>query len=175
MSSYNEGKVEVRDFLRSSFEWGSTVLDVGACDGKWATLLKGNGRTDNHINHFIFDAVEVFEPNIIAHKLDWKYRRVFHADIRELSYTYYDLIIFGDVLEHMSVEDSQNVVEYARDHASMILIAVPFLCKQDMIYDNPYEIHVQDDLTHEIVMERFPGFVPLWVNERYGYYYWKET
>ena len=169
MSSYKEGKAEVVKFIQDSFEWGSTVLDVGACDGIWVNLLKKDG----HVNHFIFDAVEIYEPNIRLNHLSWKYRQVFNADIRMLDYHNYDLIIFGDVLEHMTVEEAQACIEYAQDRAEMIVVAVPFRLPQDELYGNPYERHIQDDLTHELFMERYPGFTPLWLSDKYGYYYWR--
>ena len=83
---------------------------------------------------------------------------------------HYDLIIFGDVLEHMTVEDAQAVVDYARDRCDNMLIAVPFLYEQGAKNGNPYEIHLQADLTPELFNERFPGFKPIYMSEDYAYY-----
>ena len=165
MGSFNDGKGEVVQWIRENFRRGETCLDVGACNGKWSKLL------DSHLN---IDAVEAWERNIEKYNLYWKYRRVFNADIREFEYAHYDLIIFGDVLEHMSVEDAQKVIEYAYPRCRDMIIAVPYCYPQDDRDGNPYEVHVQDDLTPENFMERYKGLRVLWKNDRYGYYV-KET
>ena len=100
MGSYNEGKLEVVEWVKQNFPKGSTCLDVGACDGKWWKLLG---------DYLKMDAVEIFQPNIAIHDLKRKYNKVFYGDIFGLEYEHYDLIIFGDVLEHMTVEKAQAV------------------------------------------------------------------
>ena len=95
MASLNTGKREVIEWVCQNFSKGSTCLDVGACDGKWSYLLG---------DYLIMDGIEIFEPNIVKHNLQKKYRHVFCADIRDFQYFRYDLIIFGDILEHLTVE-----------------------------------------------------------------------
>ena len=104
------------------------------------------------------DAVEIYRPNIIENGLASRYRNVFNMDIADLEYKWYDLIIFGDVIEHMTVENAQKVIDYARGRCSDMIVGVPFLYPQDAIYGNPYERHIQDDLTEELFNERYPGF-----------------
>ena len=165
MASLNVGKSESVSWISKNFSKGSTCLDVGACDGKWADLLN---------DYLIMDGIEIYAPNIGKHKLTGKYRKVHLGDIREFTYKHYDLIIFGDVLEHMSVEDAQKVIEYAYPRCRDMIIAVPYCYPQDDRDGNPFEVHVQDDLTPENFMERYKGFKVLWQNDRYGYYV-KET
>jgi hypothetical protein len=82
----------------------------------------------------------------------------------------------GDVLEHMTVEDGQKVVEYIYPRCKELLIAVPYLYVQDAMFGNEYQIHHQPDLTHEIFMQRYPGMQRIYVStdgsgkEVYGYY-----
>ena len=162
MGSYNYGKAEVCAWIRERFPADASILDVGAGDGKWRLLLH---------EYPNMDAVEVFGPN--AEKLTG-YRRVFRADIVNFEYEHYDLVIFGDVLEHMTVVDAQAVLEYARPRCEDLIIAVPFLYKQGVLYGNHYEIHLQDDLTPKLFEERYPGFDVL-LDARYDYrYYHKE-
>ena len=149
MSSYKYGKPEVKWLIAKEIEKGAECLDVGACDGEYFNLL-GDLLT--------MDAVEVWEPNIERYDLTHKYRMVYHDDIRHLKYGDYDVIIFGDVIEHMSVEDAQKVIEYAKNHSTMVIVAVPYRFKQDAIYGNPYEVHIQDDLTEDLFMQRYEGF-----------------
>lgn len=161
MASYDIGKTEAVKWIFEHYSRGSTCLDVGACDGKWFALLS---------DCMIMDAVEVWGPYIAKHHLREKYRQVFNCSIQELQYNHYDLILFGDVLEHMTVEDARQVVAYAYPRCRDMLIAVPFLYKQGAKNKNPYEVHIQDDLTHDLFMERFIGFRPLYLSDKYAYY-----
>jgi len=158
MGSYNEGKDEVCAWIQRNFTERDTVLDVGACDGKWRDLLPA----------VTMDAVEIFEP--YARKLKG-YRNIFVTDICKLEYDWYDLIIFGDVIEHMNVQDAQEVLEYAKERCWDMIVAVPFQYKQGEVDGNPWQAHIQDDLTPEIFAERYPGFEPLWENPDYAYYH----
>ena len=162
MASLNVGKRESIEWIMKNFSKGSFCLDVGACDGKWADLLG---------DYLVMDGVEIYRPNIEKHNLMSKYRYIFNADIREFQYfDDYDLIIFGDVLEHMSVEDAQKVLHYAIPRCRNLLVAVPYQWVNRSHYGNPWEVHIQDDLTPENVLERYPELKPLFIYDRYGYY-----
>ena len=129
MASYWEGKPHMAAWIRDHIKAGGSCLDVGACDGVWADVLQG---------WLHMDAVEIFEPNIQEHNLADKYEKVYCADIRKLKYKkHYDLIIFGDVLEHMTVKEAQAVLRYAAKHSDDYIIGVPFQYKQEAIYGNP--------------------------------------
>ena len=149
MASYNYGKSKVCAGIRERFDKESTILDMGACDGKWKALLP---------EYKNMDAVEVYEPNL---KQLWLYRETFHVDAREFQYDWYDLIIFGDIVEHMTPDEARQMLDYAKPRCRDMIIAVPFLYEQDAIYGNPYEVHVQDDLTPENFEERYPGYAVL--------------
>lgn len=165
MSSYRQGKPEIKFWLAQHLSNGSEVLDVGACDGVWFNILS---------EWYTMDAVEVWEPNIEQYRLGEKYRSVFNVKIQDFTYDHYDLVIFGDVIEHMTVKDAQKVLAYAREHSDMVIVAVPFLFKQDAIYGNPYERHIQDDLTNQLFLERYPDFEPIILYPNYGYYVWRK-
>ena len=125
------------------------ILDIGAGAGKYGILLKPYA---NRI-----DAVEVFEQAISQNKLHRIYDNVYCTDIRdfECSIYTYDIIVMGDILEHLSVEDSTRVLSYLIPRCKEIFIIVPYLYEQDAINDNPAEVHLQPDLTHELFMERY--------------------
>ena len=146
MSSYGYGKDKVCGWVLANFPGDAEILDVGACDGVWRRLLP---------QFPAMDAVEAFWPN--AARLEG-YRNVFLTDIRKFEYEHYDLIIFGDVIEHLRVEDAQTVLAYAWHRCKDMIVAVPWLYEQGEIYGNPYERHIQDDLTPELFAERYPGF-----------------
>lgn len=149
MSSYSFGKRQVIDWVKSHFPQNSTCLDVGPCDGVWYNYLG---------DYLTMDAVEIFKPYIDGYGLRSKYRNVYCSNITDFSYDHYDLIIFGDVLEHMTVEQAQKVLDYAKPRSNDILIAVPFLYHQGECRGNPFERHIQDDLTPELFDCRYPGF-----------------
>lgn len=163
MSSYDYGKIEVVNYIYQHFAPGSTCLDVGACDGKWHGLL----------GHYLtMDAVEIFEPNIEEHRLRYKYRHVYNCDVLDYHYSWYDLVIFGDVIEHMTVENAQAVLRWARPRCNDMIVGVPFLYPQEEIYGNPYERHIQDDLTAEIFKKRYPDFeLLIQPQNNYAYYH----
>ena len=159
MGSYNIGKDVVCEWIRGHFDPEDEILDVGACDGKWRRLL------DEYRN---MDAVEVFRP--YAEKLTG-YRKVYIEDVCCMKIGWYDLIIFGDVIEHMNVEDAQGVIEYAWHRCKDMIIAVPWRYIQGPVDGNPWQEHIQDDLTPEIFAERYPGFEVIFATDKYAYFH----
>ena len=163
MASYDFGKTEVCDWIRKKFPNDAEILDVGACDGKWRALLA---------DYPNMDAVEVWPPN--AEEIKPLYREVFCSDIADLKYKDYDLIIFGDVIEHMEVSTAQKVLKKAKNKCKDMIVAVPFLYRQGALYGNPYEEHKQADLTAEIFDNRYPGFDSLVdTGKNYVFYHMK--
>lgn len=162
MSSYFFGKDTVCAWVRDHFPAGAEILDVGACDGIWRQLLP----------EYTMDAVEIHGPN--ADRLHG-YRKVFRRDVDGLPYEHYDLILFGDVIEHMDVEKAQRVLAYARPRCRDMIVAVPFLYPQDAFGGNPWEKHLQPDLTAEIFAARYPGFSVLCDTGLNYCYYHKEN
>lgn len=161
------GKEDIRDYLKSNYDINSTILDVGAGEGTYYRLL----------NYWFpyMDAVEVFERNITDYELEKKYHNVYNVNIKDFEYNYYDIVIFGDVIEHLEVEEAQKVLEYALEHSKQVIVAVPYQYKQGEVDGNIYEIHKQDDLTEEAMEERYPYLKLLFGNEGYGYYIKKEN
>jgi len=144
MASYDWGKPEVCAWIRKEFQRDAMILDVGAGDGKWRRLLP---------EYPNMEAVEAYIPN--ADKLRG-YSRVNYAQIQYFEYLWYDLVIFGDVLEHLTPLQARAVLDYAWPRCRDLVAAVPFRYEQGELYGNPFERHLQDDLTPEIVAERYP-------------------
>ena len=160
MASYDCGKKEVCEWIRETIDEDGTILDVGACDGKWRRLLP---------EYPNMDAIEIYEDNAL--EVYEMYRQMYIGDIADYEYEYYDLVIFGDVIEHMTTAKARRVLDYAKTHGGYVLIAVPYEYEQGAIYGNPYEEHLQPDLTPEIFEERYPGYdVLLRAAEDYCYY-----
>lgn len=162
-NSYPYYKKLVTTYLKSQFPQGATVLDVGCGQGTYAIYLN---------KYFAMDGLDIYSPHDNEHTRKL-YKKVIIRDIRYFEYDYYGVVIIGDVLEHLSIEDAQKVVEYAKKHCSLLMVAVPYLLKQDA-NDNQAELHLQPDLTDEIFQERYPGFTLFCNNNVYGYYIWRK-
>lgn len=159
MGSYRYGKDHICAWIRANVPSDASVLDVGPCDGIWQRMLP----------EYRMDACEIFEPN--ARACDPLYRTVYCCDIADLEYDHYDLVIFGDVIEHMEVRKAQHVLAYAEAHCHDIIVAVPWLYRQGELYGNQWERHIQDDLTEQLYEERYPGFTQIWRSNEYAYYH----
>ena len=161
-TSFRYFKEEIREYLCRNFDRDAKILDVGCGSGTYYDLL--------HDYFSDIDGVEIFRPNIENYGLENKYRYIYNKDIKELEYENYDIIIFGDILEHLEVEEAQKVLKYALERCKEVIVAVPYMYKQGIEYDNVYEIHKQDDLTPVNVLERYPELELLYGNTEYGYY-----
>jgi len=160
--SYEYYKEDIKNYLIERFKGNAKVLDVGAGEGTYWKLLHRYFRT--------IDAVEVFKPNIDDFKLKEKYHKVYNIDIKDFKYSNYDIIIFGDIIEHLDIKEAQEVLKYAYDHCKEMIVAVPYELEQGIEEDNIYEIHKQPDLTPINVLERYPMLKELYKNDLYGYY-----
>lgn len=166
-TSFSFGKNETIDFVEEICpNKSSRILDVGPGRGTYNKLLKRRG-------YKILDAVEIYFPYIEKFELEKIYHRVFHCNIVDFEYQHYDIVIMGDVIEHLEISDAQKVIMYAQQHSNLILIAVPYLLEQKGSQLDGSGDHRQPDLTREIFLERYPGFELLIDNDQVGVFYFK--
>jgi predicted TPR repeat methyltransferase len=134
-----------------------TVLDIGPGSGTYGTLLRP------HVERI--DAIEVWEPYVHEFRLKKIYDSVVIDDFRNwpdyaITGHKWDLIVFGDVLEHMTAEESKKVWTHAAHMARYGLISVPIIhYPQGAEFGNPYEVHVQEHLHPEDLREDYGPFV----------------
>ena len=138
-----------KSYLINNFPKNSTILDVGPMDGRWSYQLR-----DNFSN---MDAIEIFAPYIEQFNLKEKYNNVFCEDIRTFEFEHYDIIILGDVLEHLPIIDAQKLVKRLSSKCNQLVAVVPYEYPQDKYDNNEYQIHHQEDLTVEVMEERYPA------------------
>lgn len=155
--SYGDYKNEVIHHIIEHTSEYSKILDVGPGAGTYGSSLK----------HLDIEGLEIYPPYIEMFKLEEIYKKIHIGDIRNFDIEPFDYIILGDVLEHLTVEESHLVLEKMKD--KKVMVAVPYLFEQGEEMGNIYETHHQPDLTHELMIERY-GLNPLYRNERYGYY-----
>lgn len=139
---------QVKQYLTENFTPTSTILDVGCGHGFYCKLLK---------DYFTkFDAVEIWEPYIKEYNLNEIYDNVFNVNILDFEFEYYDIIIMGDILEHLSREDGVNLLNKIKNKCSELIVVVPYYLPQDEVFGNKYEIHLQPDLDDKIMKEYYP-------------------
>lgn len=155
-------KIETVNYLKSNFDSSSTILDVGA----------GAGFNSDHLREFFprMFGIEIFEPYIDAYRLKNKYENVWVGNILEYDFDWYDIILMGDVLEHISEDDGIKLIERIYGKCKELVIAIPFNAPQGTWGGNIYETHLQPELTHESFMEKYKGFKPLEHRNDYGVY-----
>jgi len=136
------------------------VIDVGPGSGTYGRIVR-DVTTDAYLV-----GVEAWEPYINEFGLRAIYDEIAVMDAREFTNWESDLVIFGDVLEHMSEADALELWNAASAQASKILMSIPIIhYPQCAEHGNPYEVHVDEDWSHDRVMNTFPGITAY---ERYA-------
>ncbi|MFI1745062.1 class I SAM-dependent methyltransferase [Thalassobellus sediminis] len=165
-TSFPFGKKETIVFIEKICpDKNSKILDVGPGQGTYFKLLKEKG-------YKYFDAVEIYQPYIKKFELKKMYQNVFHCDIVDFKYDeHYDIIIMGDILEHLKIKRAKDVITYAKEHSDLLIAAVPYQMKQIGSQLDGSGDHRQADLTREIFLKRYPGFKLLIDNKLLGVFY----
>lgn len=142
--------IEIAQLVRENVPTNQKLLDIGPGWGKYRFLLP----------EYEFDCVEVWEPYVRENRLRQYYDSVHVMDAADFTYERrYGAVIIGDVLEHISVAGAQRLVKRACANADHFFVAVPFEMPQDEVGGNHHEAHIQDDLTAELMAERYPQLV----------------
>ena len=132
-----------------------TVLDCGAGAGTYLDLIKANLGYQT-----IVVGVEAWYPYIIKYDLEDRYDILYPIDVRDMASFQYDLVILGDILEHMSEDDAVLLWNRISEEAKYALISIPIIhYEQGAINDNPYEVHVEEDWTTEKDLQKFSNIV----------------
>src|SRR5690554_1542992 len=107
-TSDRENKHLIRQWYRDINP--DVVVDIGPGEGTYARLLRGSAKKSAR-----WYGVEAWGPYVEDFKLRELYHRVIISDVRhtalETVHPNPDLVIAGDVLEHMAKEEAQNVLK----------------------------------------------------------------
>jgi hypothetical protein len=137
------------------------ILDLGAGMGTYHILLTNKFTTALKDSHWI--AVEVWQPYINEFNLHDIYNDVYVEDVRTFDYNKVapvDITFMGDILEHMTKKEAQEVVDKVLNVSRYAVISIPIVhWKQDELYGNPYEKHIKEDWSHNEVMSSFPHII----------------
>jgi S-adenosylmethionine:diacylglycerol 3-amino-3-carboxypropyl transferase len=132
----------------------TSMLDVGPGAGTYGHMFFA------HFPLSTRTAVEVWKTYIYNYDLFNVYQTIHLSDVRRHNDFNYDIVIFGDILEHMTKEDALKVWDKVSKQAKYAVISIPIVhYPQDAYEGNPYEIHVKDDWTHEEVLDTFTEIV----------------
>lgn len=120
-SSAAEGKLFFKDWFRTFADQIHTVLDVGPGSGIYCDLIK-------QIKPSIqVHAVEIYLPYVERFGLITKYDFLLQADIKSIIVPEeaYDLIILGDVLEHLNREEAIKVWVHLKGRTKFLWLSLP--------------------------------------------------
>ena len=152
--STDAGKPEILKYILENIKKDEKILDVGFGSGVYGKLL----RTFYYNN---IDGLDVYGKHIKKMGLDKIYNNIFIENIIDFDFDFYDLIILGDVLEHLELKSAKKLLsgfinENKCDH---IIVSIPFEYEQDEVKGNKYEKHLQPDVNEEYMKEHFPFLI----------------
>lgn len=171
-TSARENLVDVREYVellvKQREERGAEdsleIVDVGAGQGTYADALWG-------IEGIRLLAVESWMPSAERLRSDYRYAGVITSDIRSRpclnmlqNFTEDFVVVFGDVLEHMTIHEAHVVWDAAWRSGAHVIVSVPNSpYPQGAIDGNHLEEHIILDPIPELI-EHLPQ--PQW---RYDY------
>ncbi len=161
-----EGKDWTRERVTAlASERPVSVLDIGPGVGTYAKLLAGE-----HVSRII--GVEIYEPYVTTYRLRDYYDEIILGDAREVELPAADVVILGDVAEHMTEADALRLWQRAADAAARaVYLSIPIVhYPQGEIEGNPHEHHVVEDWNHEKVLATFDGIGEWWLGSEVGVY-----
>ena len=161
--SSSEGKDWTLDKVRRLAP--DSLLDVGAGAGTYARLLAAD-RPARLV------ALEVFTPYVERYGLHELYDEVLIGDARTTDLPEADVVVLGDVAEHMSVEEAQDLWQRASVAARRaVFMSIPIVhYPQGELEHNAHEVHVVDDWDHDKVLAAFPGITDSFRGDVVGVY-----
>jgi mannosyltransferase OCH1-like enzyme/tetratricopeptide (TPR) repeat protein len=158
------GKRFIEDIVKSLKH--KKILDIGCGSGTYAKMFPESEVT----------GVEIWEPYVDRFRLDSWYKKLYIEDVRTWAPEgYYDIVIVGDILEHMTLEEAKAVFDKLRPIADTVIVSIPIgKWPQDAKENNPYEAHVKDDWSRDEVHSVFGE--PTWgrIEQEVGVFVWSK-
>lgn len=142
----------------------TSVVDIGCGDGTYSRLMRRNAQ--------FWTGIEVWGPYVEEFKLRELYDQVIVSDARFIDPGMFaaDVVILGDVLEHMNEYEGMCLLSdilkaNSTFNGLTVIICVPMLhLEQDAVNDNPFEMHRMCNHYSEERMDRAVA----WVTKAHG-------
>lgn len=149
--SADAGKPTILKYILENIKKQEKVLDVGFGSGLYGKLL----RTFYYQN---IDGIDIFGEHLEESGLQFIYDNIFIEDILDFDFEFYDLIIMGDVLEHIELEAAKKLLTkfIEENKCNHLIVSIPFESKQDEFQGNVYEKHLQSEVTPKYMEENYP-------------------
>jgi predicted TPR repeat methyltransferase len=158
--SLKSGKAETLAWFQANEATIKTVVDIGPGSGTYIKLIREDARCCADANWI---GVEIWKPYINEFNLASRYTQVLNQDVRSVDWAVLnpDVVIAGDVLEHMTKEDAIILVDRILQISKTLIVSIPirYMPQDEHAYPNPHEEHVKDDWSHEEVMDTWGKYV----------------
>lgn len=152
-NSVVRGKDYLEDFYIKRLNEINSVLDIGCGRGIYAGCLKSLKTS------VVWDGIEIWKPYVDKYKynLNRLYNNVFIEDVIYFKYKkIYDLIIMGDVLEHMSFDNAKTVLTNAVNFSVYNSVSIPLgNSYHPAEHGNPYQEHITNNWTIDKLIKLF--------------------
>ena len=164
--SSSQGKMFFEEWVSQFMACGQIgrILDVGAGSGAYGRLIRKVAplveRWNPAITDLVLHACEPFEMFHEKYKLPEFYNEIFPVKIQEKleSMEEYDLIIFGDVLEHLEKEAAIEVFNRCKAKAKFVWVCLPIVALRD--WSRPHNQEARE--WQENILEKH---LHLWAHE----------
>ncbi|MBP2046666.1 class I SAM-dependent methyltransferase [Methanobacterium aggregans] len=149
--SPDEGKPTIMKYILENIKKDAKILDVGFGSGVYGKLLRA-------FYYQNIDGIDVYDKNIHEMGLDKIYNNIFIENIMDFDFEHYDLIIMGDVLEHIELESAKELLLRFIDNnkCSTLIVSIPYEYEQGELYGNSHERHLQDKVTGKYMKRHYP-------------------
>jgi len=150
ISAY-EGKIPVIKYIVENVKKNSKILDVGFGAGAYGKLLRA-------FYYENIDGLDVYGENINEMGLHLIYDNIYIENIMDFNFKYYDLIIMGDILEHIELDSAKKLLLtfIEKSKCGQMIISVPYEYEQDELYGNYHEKHLQPHINKEYMEKHYP-------------------
>ena len=149
--SADEGKLAVLKYILENVKKDAKILDVGFGAGIYGKILRA-------FYYQNIDGLDVYGENIEEMGLDKIYDTIFIENILDFDFDFYDLIIMGDVLEHIDLKEAKKLLSgfINNNKCNHIIVSIPYEYEQGEAYGNKHEKHLQSEVTTEFMEEHYP-------------------
>jgi predicted TPR repeat methyltransferase len=158
--SLKSGKAETLAWFQANQSTIKTVVDIGPGSGTYVKLIREDAQCCVDATWI---GVEIWKPYIEEFELESRYNQVLNQDVRTVDWVALnpDVVIAGDVLEHMTKQDAVALVDRILQVSKTLIVSIPIrhMPQDEHAYPNPHEAHIKDDWSHEEVMSTWGHYI----------------